>query len=83
MGFIDPEKPNWVCQLNKALYGLKQSGREWEIHLKGLLEERGLYPLKSDQSIYLNETRDLILMAHIDDFIVLSPKNDKIKSLHD
>ena len=28
MGFIDPEKPNWVYQLNKALYGLKQLGRE-------------------------------------------------------
>ena len=83
MGFIDLEKPNWVCQLNKALYGLKQSGREWEIHLKGLLEERGLYPLKIDQSIYLNETKDLILIAHINNFIVLSLKNDKIKSLYD
>ena len=82
MGFIDLEKLNWVCQLNKALYGLKQLGREWEIHLKGLLEERGLYPLKTNQSIYLNETRNLILIAYIDDFIVLSLKNDKIKSLY-
>ena len=23
MGFIDPKKPDWVCQLNKALYSLK------------------------------------------------------------
>ena len=36
-----------------------------------------------DQSIYLNETRNLILIAYIDDFIVLSLKNDKIKSLYD
>jgi hypothetical protein len=82
MGFIDPEKPDWVYQLNRALYGLKQSGREWELHLKGLLEARGLYPLKTDQSIYLNKTGDLILMAYVDDLIVLSPKNDKIKSLY-
>jgi hypothetical protein len=80
-GFEDPEHPNWICSLNKALYGLKQSGREWEIHLRGLLQEAGLYPLKTDQSIYLNKVGDLILLAYVDDLIILSSGMDKIKDL--
>ena len=82
-GFEDPKYPNWVCQLNKALYGLKQSAREWELHLKNLLEEAGLFPLKTDQSIYLNTAEYLILIAYIDDFIIISPKLSSIQSLYD
>src|ERR1700743_2931993 len=81
--FEDPEHPDWVCLLNKALYGLKQSGREWEIHLKGLLHDIGLYPLKSDQSIYLSKTEDAILIAYIDDLIILAPKEQHIQSIYD
>lgn len=29
VGFINREKPSYVCLLNRALYGLHQSGREW------------------------------------------------------
>ena len=81
IGFKDLEHPDWVCQLHKALYGLKQSGREWEQHLKGLLSNMGLYPLKSDQSIYLNKEGNLVLMSHVDDLTILSPQSSKIQSL--
>ena len=28
-GFVDPDRPNYVCKLNRALYGLKQAPRAW------------------------------------------------------
>ena len=41
----------------------------------------GLYPLKSDQSIYLNKEGNLVLMSHVDDLTILSPQSSKIQSL--
>ena len=28
-GFVDPDKPYYICKLKKALYGLKQAARAW------------------------------------------------------
>ena len=81
IGLEDLTKKDYICQLNKALYGLKQAGREWEHYLRSLLKDIGLYPLKTDQSIYANKDRTIILIAYIDDIIVLSPEIDKIKGL--
>lgn len=81
IGWEDPTKPDYICLLNKALYGLKQSGREWEQHLKGLLCQLGLFPLKVDQSIYLNNDLSIVLIAYIDDIIVISSEKPKIRAL--
>ena len=81
-GLEDSERPNDVCLLNKALYGLKQSGREWENHLKGLLAELGLFPLKTEQSIYINKAKDLVLIAYVDDLIIISPEIAKIDYIY-
>ncbi|GKB97814.1 ribonuclease H-like domain-containing protein [Tanacetum coccineum] len=29
LGFVDPNKPNYVCHLQRSLYGLKQAPRAW------------------------------------------------------
>lgn len=29
LGFIDQDRPDYVCKLNKAIYGLKQAPRAW------------------------------------------------------
>ncbi|KAH9717592.1 retrovirus-related pol polyprotein from transposon RE2 [Citrus sinensis] len=34
-GFVDPQRPDFVCKLYKALYGLKQAPRAWFDKLKG------------------------------------------------
>jgi len=82
-GFINKEHPEYVCELKKALYGLKQSAREWQNHLKGLLSGFKLYPIKSDQSIYINSDLLLIIIAYVDDIIAIAPKIAIINDLFD
>lgn len=72
-----------VCRLNKALYGLKQSPREWEQHLRGLLENIGIKPLEIDQSAYKSvQGVPIILLCHVDDILALSPSNDRIQEVY-
>lgn len=36
-GFVDRERPHYVCKLRKALYGLKQAPRAWYMELRTFL----------------------------------------------
>jgi hypothetical protein len=83
IGFEDPTKPDYICLLQKALYGLKQAGREWEHYLRKLLELQDIYPLKTDQSIYTNKDKTLILISYVDDIIVISNIRSKIDILYE
>ena len=84
IGFIRKGEEHLVCKLNRALYGLKQSARAWEHYLRGLLAKLAIMPLKSDQSVYISTSGDpIILMAHVDDIIVLSPKKERIRQVLD
>ena len=40
-GFVDPDKPDYVCKLSKSLYGLKQSARCWNSTLDTYLKANG------------------------------------------
>ena len=83
-GFEKKGSEQQVCRLNKALYGLKQSARAWEHHLRGLLAKLAITPLKSDQSVYISKSgTPIILLAHIDNIIVLSPKKERIGQVLD
>jgi hypothetical protein len=51
-GFINPEHPKWVCQLNKSLYGLKQAPLLWNHTINLHLQSSGFNPTDSDPCIY-------------------------------
>lgn len=36
-GFIDKDRPDYVCRLRKAIYGLKQAPRAWYNELRSFL----------------------------------------------
>ena len=81
-GFND--KSGRVCLLNKALYGLKQLGREWEQFLRELLAKYGLVSQKIEQSIYIRRDSNdiLIVLAYVDDLIVINRKKEAISKLY-
>jgi len=80
-GFIDQEKPNWVCKLNKALYGLKQSARQWQLFLTDILVKKLKFCQSvTDTAIYYKE--DIILAVHVDDILVFTKNYHLTKILY-
>jgi hypothetical protein len=51
LGFVDQERPDYVCKLKTSIYGLKQSGRLWREFFATQLKSIGLKQT-SDPSIY-------------------------------
>jgi len=74
LGYVDPQRPNYVCKLDKALYGLKQAPRAWYARLCGKLQQLGFVPSKADTSLfyYRKGGNRLFVLVYVDDIIVAS-----------
>ena len=80
LGYIDPNKPDYVLQLNKALYGLKQSARIWYYTLKEILVTKlGFTSLISENSIFINRELNIIISLYVDDLAIIGPSLNTIK----
>lgn len=62
---------NKICKLLKALYGLKQAPLKWNERFSTFLKQEGLAALKSEQCIFVNKERTLILGIYVDDGVLL------------
>ena len=80
-GFEDKLFPQKVCKLQKALYGLKQSARQWYKHLCQLLGKLGFKPITSDQAIFVNLQKQMIVTSHIDDLLIFAKDINIIQEL--
>lgn len=76
MGFEDGT--GRVCKLQKSLYGLKQAARCWNNKLVEVLKEIGMYPTKTDQSVFTNENCNTILAIYVDDGLLVSKEKEDI-----
>jgi hypothetical protein len=69
-------RPLWtedkVCRVRKGLYGLKQSARIWNKRITKELKRAGLRAISEDQSIWVDERRNLILALHVDDIVLFA-----------
>ena len=54
-GFIDPNRPNYVCKLNKSIYGLKQFAKCWNSTLDEFLTSSGYQRSATDECIYIKQ----------------------------
>ena len=71
-GFVDKERPHYVCKLNKALYGLKQAPRAWNARFSSYLHRLGFVSTKSDASLFVyRRGKDIAyLLLYVDDIVL-------------
>jgi hypothetical protein len=82
-GFIDPQYPKHVCQLQKALYGLKQAPRAWFERFTSHLLTMGFTPSLADPSLFLYRQGSTVvyLLLYVDDIIVTGNQPTVVQSL--
>lgn len=71
-GFVDTQKPQYVCKLVKSLYGLKQAPRTWFLRFTSHLHKLGFTTSKSDSSLFTlhNNNQTTYLLLYVDDIIL-------------
>ncbi|KAL5568579.1 hypothetical protein UlMin_025154 [Ulmus minor] len=80
-GFVHPQYPNHVCQLQKAIYGLRQAPRAWYNELRTFLLGNGFSNSHCDTSLFIrtNSTDTLYLLVYVDDIIVTGSNAEAIR----
>lgn len=61
VGFVDKDKPDYVCKLRKALYGLKQAPRAWYLELRTFLIQSGFVNSLADASLFVFHSGNTII----------------------
>lgn len=76
-GFVDRDRPSYVCRLRKPIYGLKQAPRAWYMALKHHLLTTGFTNSMAETSLYIHCSGNKIayVLAYVDDIIVTGNNN--------
>lgn len=71
-GFVDKDRPDYVCKLRKALYGLKQAPRAWYVELRTFLIASGFKNSQSDAALFILCSSGVLLyvLIYVDDIVV-------------
>ena len=79
-GFINPDRPNYVCHLKKALHGLKQAPRAWYQELRGFLLTCGFTNSVANTSLFIRQhNKDYIyILVYVDDFLITGSNSNLI-----
>lgn len=77
-GFVDRERPHYVCKLRKALYGLKQAPGAWYLELQTFLTDSGFENSQSDASLFtlLHFGILVYVLVYVDDIVIMG--NDSV-----
>ncbi|XP_018464686.1 uncharacterized mitochondrial protein AtMg00810-like [Raphanus sativus] len=72
-GFVDQDKPDYMCKLTKALYGLKQALRAWFDTFSNFLIDFGFVCSTSDPSLftYSRDNNFMVLLLYVDDILLI------------
>jgi hypothetical protein len=80
-GFNSSMKQKSCLRLKKSLYGLSVAPRLWFQHLLKALKGEGIKQTKQDPCLMYR--KDLIIICHVDDLGIQSPKKEVIDELLD
>nr|GEY45353.1 ribonuclease H-like domain-containing protein [Tanacetum cinerariifolium] len=71
-GFVDPNKPDYVCHLQRSLYGHKQASRAWFQRFASCATRVGFQHSKTDSSLFVfHRGSDIAyLLLYVDDIIL-------------
>nr|GEX59826.1 copia protein [Tanacetum cinerariifolium] len=73
-GFVDPNKPDYVCHLQRSLYGLKQTPRAWFQRFSSYVIRVGFQHSKTGSSLFVfHRGSDIAyLLLYVDDIILIA-----------
>ena len=82
-GFIDADKPHYICKLHQSLYGLKQAPRAWYQTLSRGLHSLGFTQSKADPSlfIYQHGCNIAYCLVYVDDLILAGNNSTKLDNI--
>ena len=85
-GFVDPEKPDYVCKLNKGIYGLKQATRCWNNSINSYLLSHGYKKSTADPCVYIKTVTSqdgtvhfVMIAIYVDDMLFFSNNTDMLE----
>ena len=67
-----------ACRLIKTIYGLKQSPRAWYGKIHSFFVLNGFIRSEEDHSLYIHETRGLIILLYVDDMVLAASSRGSI-----
>jgi hypothetical protein len=70
-----------LAKLRKALYSLRRSPRLWYEELARFLASISYKPLKADLCVFTNPLTSGIILAYVDDILMITRTKDKIAAL--
>ena len=77
-GFVNSQKPDFVCKLRKGICGLKQAARCWNETIDNFLKSRGYNSSAADSCVYMKKVEEhgnikfIIILLYVDDLIPVS-----------
>ena len=82
-GFVDQDRPHFVCCLKKALYGLRQAPRAWYQELRNYLLTLGFVNSVADTSLFIKWDGQLVLyvLVYVDDMLITGNNKSAISQL--
>ncbi|CAL1404046.1 unnamed protein product [Linum trigynum] len=82
-GFVDPDRPDYVCRLRKSIYGLRQAPQTWFQCLAAALGRFGFSTSRTDPSlfIYKSSAVRLYMLVYVDDIVITGNDNSTIQRL--
>ncbi|KAH9725758.1 retrovirus-related pol polyprotein from transposon RE2 [Citrus sinensis] len=81
-GFVDLQKPSYVCKLKKALYGLKQAPRAWYDKLRDSLVTKWRFrKSRADTSLLCKGKQGSIIffLIYVDDILITGPNSAELE----